>query len=417
MRIAMIGPFGLKPKGTVAVRALPMAKALAAKGHRVSIILPPWSYPQDSGREWEEDGVKICNVALPPRLPLLWHLIIACRLIRRALAIDPDVVHCFKPTAYVGIAALGIWLLKRLGLIKARLIVDSDDWEGRGGWSEVEGYTWAQKRLFAWQERWNLTHCDAVTVASRALETIVWSLGVRPSRVFYVPNGAIGGRQQPASGESSAVHRPPTVLLYTRFFEYDLERVVDIFRRVLAEVPKTRLLVVGKGLFGEEEELLALAKKAGLADRVVYAGWAEPDELPAHFAAADVAIYPYDDTLINRTKCAAKLVELMAAGLPVVADDVGQNREYIEHGVSGLLVPPGDEAAFARSVIELLQDEGLRKRLGREARRRILEEFAWDKLVANVERAYGMMSRGRSRPAPTWEGCSDSRANRYAQET
>ena len=388
MRIAMIGPFGLKPKGTVAVRALPMAKALAAKGHRVSIILPPWSHPQDWGREWEEDGVRICNVALPPRLPLLWHLIIACRLIRRALATGPQVVHCFKPTAYAGLAAMGIWLFKKLRLTKARLVMDSDDWEGKGGWSEVEGYTWAQRRLFAWQERWNLTHCDAVTVASRALETIVWSLGVRPSRVFYVPNGAMDDEQRAASVSLPAPPRPPTVLLYTRFFEYDLKRVVDIFRRVLAEVPEARLLVVGKGLFGEEEELLALAKEAGLADRVVYAGWAEPDELPAHFAATDVAIYPYDDTLINRAKCAVKLVELMATGLPVVADDVGQNREYIQHGISGLLVPPGDGEAFARSVVELLRDEGLRRRLGQEARRRIFEEFAWDKLVANVERAY-----------------------------
>lgn len=393
MRIAMIGPFGLKPKGTVAVRALPMAKALAAKGHRVSVILPPWSHPQDSGREWEEEGVQVCNVALPPRLPFLWHLIIAYRLIRRALATGPQVVHCFKPTAYAGLAAMGIWLLKKLRLTKARLVVDSDDWEGRGGWSEVEGYTWAQRLLFAWQERWNLTHCDAVTVASRALETIVWSLGVGPSRVFYVPNGATGGGQQ-ANAPSPATHRPPTVLLYTRFFEYDLERVVDIFRRVLAEVPEARLLVVGKGLFGEEEELLALAKKAGLADRVVYAGWAEPDELPAHFAAADVAIYPYDDTLINRAKCAVKLVELMAAGLPVVADDVGQNGEYIQHGISGLLIPPGDREAFARSVVKLLRNESLRRRLGQEARRRIFEEFAWDKLIADVERAYGLGGEG-----------------------
>jgi len=283
---------------------------------------------------------------------------------------------------------MGIWLFKKLRLTKARLVMDSDDWEGKGGWSEVEGYTWAQRRLFAWQERWNLTHCDAVTVASRALETIVWSLGVRPSRVFYVPNGAMDDEQRAASVSLPAPPRPPTVLLYTRFFEYDLKRVVDIFRRVLAEVPEARLLVVGKGLFGEEEELLALAKEAGLADRVVYAGWAEPDELPAHFAATDVAIYPYDDTLINRAKCAVKLVELMAAGLPVVADDVGQNREYIQHGISGLLVPPGDGEAFARSVVELLRDEGLRRRLGQEARRRIFEEFAWDKLVANVERAY-----------------------------
>ncbi|MEA3459479.1 MAG: glycosyltransferase family 4 protein [Chloroflexota bacterium] len=390
MRTAMIGPFGLRPKGTVARRALPMAKALAAEGHQVDVILPPWNYPQDSGREWKEDGVIICNIALPPHLPLIWHLAITWRLVRRALAADPDVVHCFKPMGYSGFAAMALWFLKKLGLTRARLVVDSDDWEGKGGWSDVRGYTWAQRHLFIWQERWCLTHCDAVTVASRALETIVWSLGVKPGRVSYVPNGvATSDEQQARHSRPSPAHRLPTVLLYTRFFEYDLERVVDIFRRVLAEVPEAQLLVVGKGLFGEEEELLAMMRDAGLIDRIVYAGWAEPDELPAYLAAADVAIYPYDDTLINRAKCSAKLIQLMAAGLPVVADDVGQNGEYIEYGTSGLLVPPGDREAFARSIVELLRDESLRKRLGQGARRRILKEFDWEKLVVGVRRAYG----------------------------
>ena len=191
MRIVMIGPFGLRPKGTMSVRALPLAKALVANGHRVDVIMPPWSYPQDSGREWEEDGVSIRNVTLPPRFPLFWHLIVTWRLVRCALALRPDVVHCFKPKGYAGLVALAFWLLKRLGLTKARLIVDSDDWEGKGGWNEIEPYTGLQKRFFTWQERWGLTHCDALTVASRALETIVWSLGVAPGKVFYVPNGLV----------------------------------------------------------------------------------------------------------------------------------------------------------------------------------------------------------------------------------
>lgn len=390
MRIAMMGPFGLKPKGTMVMRALPTAKALAAEGHQVDIILPSWNYPPDSGREWEEDGVKIRNITLPPHLPLLWHLAIVWRLVRRALAVNPTIIHCFKPVDYSGFAAMAIWFLKKLGLTRARLVVDSDDWEGKGGWSEAGGYTWAQRRLFIRQERWCLTHCDAVTVSSRALETIVWSLGVKPSRVSYVPNGVVeSGEQQAIHSSPSLAHRSPTVLLYTRFFEYDPERVVDIFRRVLAEVPEARLMVVGKGLFGEEEEFISTVKEAGLADHVVYAGWAEPNELPTYFATADVAIYPYDDTLINRAKCSAKLIQLMAAGLPVVADDVGQNGEYIEHGTSGLLVPPGDSETFARSVIELLQDEGLRKRLGQGARRRILKQFNWENLVVDIKRAYG----------------------------
>ena len=387
----MIGLFGLRPKGTMSVRALPMAQALVARGHRVDIILPPWSYPQDSGREWEEGGVGIRNVTLPPRFPFFWYLIVTWRLVRHALALRPDVVHCFKPKGYAGLAALAFWLLKGLGLPKSRLVVDCDDWEGKGGWNEIENYTGIQRRFFAWQERWGLTHCDALTVASRALETIVWSLGVEPSRVFYTPNGVIpsfaSNTQYPISNTQFADH--PTVLLYTRFFEFAVERVVDIFRRVLTEVTEARLLVVGRGFFGEEERLSELMREAGMADHLVYVDWVEPDELPAYFAATDVAIYPYDDTLINRTKCAVKLIDLLAAGVAVVADDVGQNGEYVVHGVSGLLVPVGDTGAFARSVVELLRDESLRTKLGQGAQRRVFEEFNWGKLVTGVEEAYG----------------------------
>ena len=391
MRIVMIGLFGLRPKGTMSVRALPLAKALAARGHRVDIIMPPWSYPQDSGREWEEDGVSIHNITLPPRLPLLGHLLITWRLVRRALALRPDVVHCFKPKGYAGLAALAFRLLKRVGLTKARLVVDSDDWEGKGGWNEIEPYSGLQRRVFAWQERWGLSHCDALTVASRALETIVWSLGVAPGKVFYVPNGVVSGfesnTQYPIPNIQFTDH--PTVLLYTRFFEFQVERVVGIFQRVLAEVPQARLLVVGKGFFGEEERLSELMQEAGMADHLVYVDWVETEKLPAYFAATDVAIYPYDDTLINRTKCAVKLIDLMAAGVPVVAEDVGQNGEYVVHGVSGLLVPVGETDAFAGSVVELLRDENLRAKLGKGAQKRISEEFDWGKLVVRVEEAYG----------------------------
>jgi glycosyltransferase involved in cell wall biosynthesis len=366
------------------VRALPLAKALATRGHKVTVVLPPWSNPEDAGRTWEDDGAHVVNIALPPRLPLLSHLVITWRLVRHALATRPDVVHCFKPKSYAGLVALTIRVLQRLGLTHTRLVVDSDDWEGPGGWNEIERYSWAQKRFFAWQERWGLTHCNAVTVASRALESIVWSLGMPSQRVFYVPNGRTG------DACVASISAGASVLLYTRFFEFRVERVVDLLRRVLAEAPEARLLVVGKGLFGEEERLLRLVHEAGIADRIDYAGWVEPNELPRYFAMGDVAIYPYDDTLINRTKCAVKLIDLMAAGKAIVADRVGQNGEYIEHGVSGLLVEPGDDEAFAGEVVRLLRDGSLRERLGREAARRVREHFAWERLAQQVERAYGV---------------------------
>jgi glycosyltransferase involved in cell wall biosynthesis len=409
MRVVMIGPFGLKPKGTMAVRALPMAKALAARGHAVTMLLPPWSNPEDSGRVFADDGVRIENIVLPPRLPLLFHALATHRLLRRARSLRPDVLHCFKPKAYAGLSAWWLWRLKRLGLSKVRLVVDTDDWEGAGGWNERERYSWAQRRFFAWQEQWGLRHCDALTVASRALESIVWSMGVPPSRVFYVPNGVEVGAWKPALSAAEGLEvgvaasnlqspisnlSPPTLLLYTRFFEFGVERAAEVFTRVLRSVPEARLLVVGKGLFGEETQLLDRARAAGWGDRVEYAGWVEPDELPDLFARADAAIYPFDDTLLNRTKCPVKLIDLLAAGVPVVADAVGQIEECVRHNETGVLVPGGDVDAMAEAVAALLLDPARARWLGTAAAHEVRVSFGWNRLVETVEGAYGMRDEG-----------------------
>ncbi len=408
MRIVMIGPFGLQPKMTMRVRALPLAQALAARGHQVTLLLPPWSHPPHSGQRWVEEGVTVENVVLPPAIPLLGHLVIAGRLLRRALALRPDVVHCFKPKAYAGLAAWGLWWLRRLGLVRLRLAVDSDDWEGFGGWNDLEPHAWPQKRFFAWQERWGLRHHDALTVASRTLQSIAWSLVVPPARVWYVPNGV--RQQQIAASEAQTAGRAGRiVLLYTRFFEFGLARVVEAFRQIHQVRPETRLLVVGRGLYGEEQQFLELCRAAGLAQAVEYAGWVETEALPDYFARADVAIYPFDDTLINRTKCAVKLLDLMAAGVPVVAEAVGQNAEMIEHGVSGLLVPPDDGAALAAVVIRLLDDAAWRARLSRGAQERIKTHLTWEHLAVQVERAY--QEAGQMNSAP-WRQAIDTTLKR-----
>jgi glycosyltransferase involved in cell wall biosynthesis len=148
------------------------------------------------------------------------------------------------------------------------------------------------------------------------------------------------------------------------------------------------LLIVGEGLFGEESDLDDMIEAAGLSEYAVFTGWVEGDRLPGYFAASDVAIFPYDDTPINRAKCSTKLADLLTGGVAVVADDVGQNSEYIVTGETGLLVPPGNDAAFGDAAVRLLADPDLRARLGTAAARRMREYFEWDKLVEEVEKAY-----------------------------
>ncbi len=388
MNIVMIGPFGLHTKSTMRERALSMARALAERGHRVTILLPPWDCLQDSGQTWPIDGVTVENVRLPPRIPAVWHLSLAARLVHRALTLRPQVIHCFKPKAYAGLAAWMLWQRKKLGLTGIRLVVDTDDWEGPGGWNELENYSRAQKQVFAWQERWGLRHADAITVASRALQTIVWSMGVPPGKVFYAPNAATA-EQIPAAPARPEPSTPPIVLHYTRFFEFGLERLAEVFASIHRARPDARLMIVGKGLFGEENRFLDLCRAAGLNDEIDYRGWVSPETLPGLFAQAHVAVYPFDDTLINRTKCAAKLRDLLAAGVPTVADAVGENAEMIVNGVSGLLVRPETPQTMVDAVLELLGDSQRRAEMSRQAHRRAVEHLSWSRLIERILTAYG----------------------------
>jgi glycosyltransferase involved in cell wall biosynthesis len=387
MRIVMIGPFGLAPKRTMSSRALPMAQALARRGHQVAMLLPPWSNPAEANTTRAVAGVTVTHVGLPLRFPIFFHVLLTLTLLRRALAEQPDVIHCFKPKAYAGLVAECVWQLKRLRMTRARLVVDADDWEGSGGWNEVEPYSWAMKKFFAWQERWGLTHADAITVASRALQTLVWSLGVARASVFYIPNGV--GPQLPSFQlpTPSAPTQLPTLLLYTRFFEFSVARVARLLVTLAAQQPTLQFVIVGNGLFGEEKQFARLLTEAGLSARVTFVGWPVADLLGI-FRRATVAIYPFDDTLLNRAKCAVKLTELLRAGVPVVAEAVGQNAEYIAHGESGLLVRAGDEPAFVQAVARVLNDAALRERLGAGAQARMQTYFRWDKLAQDVERAY-----------------------------
>jgi glycosyltransferase involved in cell wall biosynthesis len=383
MRIAMVGPFGLHPNQTMRSRALSLARPLQQRGHQVRLLMPPWQTPQEAGRQWQEDGVELRYTPLRGGLPG-----IAWQLLRETVAWRPDVVHCFKPKAYSGLVMWWLWHFRRRRL---RLALDTDDWEGWGGWNELAPYTALQKRFFAWQERWGLRHCHVLTVASRTLQSLAWSQGVPPERVVYLPNGPGIGERVEALDDSRllALANRPTLLLYSRLFEFDVQRLVVILQGVQAAVPDLAVLAVGAGLYEEDSARLKKAlATAGLEAMLVDVGWVEPGELPLLFALADVGIYLMEDTLLNRTKCPVKLADMLSQGLPVVAEAVGQVMEYVVPGQNGKLRPSGDVAGLTADLIRLLQDEGERGQLAAGARAHIANHFNWQALSEKLELAY-----------------------------
>jgi glycosyltransferase involved in cell wall biosynthesis len=398
MKVVMIGPFAFKPKGTVSARAFLMARALVERGHQVTILMPPYDNLADSGRLWEQEGVRLENMDI--RRNDAWHqIVVPGRMARRAIRLDPDVIHVFKPIGYSGLAGMYLhWFSRR------PLVLDTDDWEGIGGWSDVNPYPVLWKRLFDWQERWLASHADAVTVVSRTLQAQVWGFGVNPARVIYLPNGPDARlRQQAAvSDEERAAVRARLGVGDVPFALYlghiphgtDLDLALEAMVHLGDGLPAARLVIagVGDGL----PELQAHAEAIGVADRVIFPGWIPHEE--AHFcvATADAIVNPYRDTLINRSKCAGKVVLAMAMGKAVVTSRLGQNLEYIEDGRSGVLTEPGDADDLARGMLAVLSNRAWAAELGRNARHRIWEKFDWQVRAGEIERAYQIALAQRS---------------------
>jgi glycosyltransferase involved in cell wall biosynthesis len=399
MQIVMIGPFAWAPKGTVSARAFFIGRALVERGHRVTILMPPYNNPAHAGWEWSRDGVRLVNMPMPS-----WgdsvraRLTVPLAMARRANRLKPDLVHVFKPLGYAGLAGMHL----RLFWPRLPLVLDSDDWEGRGGWADVNPYPRLWRWFFAWQEGWLARRADVVTVASRTLQTQMWGFGLAPERVFYLPNGPDrlfrARRQVPPEAQRQlrrklGVEDAP-LALYIGHVSYgsEVNLVLEALPMVAEAIPEIRIAVIGSG-----DGLPALqeqAQRAGLAERVIFAGWVDHQQTPVYLAAADLALYPYRDTLINRAKSPSKITAYMAMGKPIVAGAVGGIVEYLEGGRAGLLVEPGDARAFAEGMIALLRDPARAAELGRRAERRIWARYDWARQVTRVEEAYQVAIRG-----------------------
>ncbi len=157
--------------------------------------------------------------------------------------------------------------------------------------------------------------------------------------------------------------------------------LVEAFDLLCRRTQGARLLVVGEGPEGDRmrEEL----ERRGLLHLARFTGAVQPSMVPGLLAEMDVAVAPYPDSP-NFYFSPLKVYEYMAAGLPVVASRIGQLEDVIEHGVNGLLCPPGDSEVLAEALDRLGKDPQLRTRLGQEARNSMLREHTWDSVAARI---------------------------------
>jgi glycosyltransferase involved in cell wall biosynthesis len=396
MNLLFIAPFALSPKATVSARMLPMADALVYRGHTVTILIPPYDNPADSGRQWSDQGVHLENLSVDKGAITAVGLgKLGLQLARRALALQPDAIHVFKP---VGPGALAMLLLYKRG--DRNLILDNDDWEGTGGWLDINPYSPIQKAIMSWQEKWCIAHAAAVTCASDTLASRSVALGHSLETITVMPNGPAHAMREQVGAASSRRNVLRTqfgwenqhILIYagTVPLNHDLDIAIHSVSKARRTTPAIRWAIVasGDGL----PSLKTAVTQAGLDDIVEYHAFMPHDKLVERLVAADIALYPYRDTNINRAKCSGKVVDYMACGLPVVVSDVGMNATYIENGRTGLLTEPGNASAFTSALVHLLAAPDDATSMGQAGRQRIWERFGWEQRIGELESIYRSVS-------------------------
>jgi glycosyltransferase involved in cell wall biosynthesis len=153
---------------------------------------------------------------------------------------------------------------------------------------------------------------------------------------------------------------------------HGVDVLCDAFRKAAAADPRLHLLVVGDGPL--RKEVMRLADE--LPGRVTFTGAIPLCEVPPWIRGMDVAVAPYP-RLDRFYFSPLKVLDAMACGVPNVASNIGQIRELLRDGETGLLVPPGDVAALAAALHQLADDAALRERIGRAALREACERHAW----------------------------------------
>lgn len=151
----------------------------------------------------------------------------------------------------------------------------------------------------------------------------------------------------------------------------------------VAQARNLRFLFVGDG--PARAEVMAVAERLGIPDRVHFTGMRPIDAVPDLLSALDIAVVP--NAAIHASPM--KLIEYMAMGLPIVAPDLPSIRAAVGEGM-GLIFPAGDMDAMRAAISGLLDDPAAAKELGRKAREHVFNELTWDHHAIKVLATLGL---------------------------
>jgi glycosyltransferase involved in cell wall biosynthesis len=281
------------------------------------------------------------------------------------------------------------------------------------GWDHAAA--WAER-----MRRWAQSCSRLLVLSPDAAERVPGLLGAEPERVVPAPNGfdpelfdrrPLRGVERMELWRSWLVREPrgwdesgrpgsvayeerdlaafaadsPVLLYVGRFTEVKrIPLLIRAYARARERFTRRAPLVLLGGHPGEweGEHPLSVVRQSGARD-VFLAGWHGHDDLPLGLNASDLVVLPSVHEQFGQV-----LVEGMACGLPALAVDAHGPATIVEPGETGWLVPPDDEDAMCAALVEAVNDESRRRRMGEAAYERSRARYSWPALAEQVARVY-----------------------------
>jgi len=367
LRIAMVTETYPPEVNGVARTMMEMVEGLRARGHAIQLVRPRQNAADRPLLNGSLQEVLGRGLAIPRYPQLKMGLPAKGALIERWRDFRPNLVH---------VATEGPLGWSALGAAEAlKLPVATDFHTNFQTYSRHYGVGWLARPVTAYLRRFH-NRAACTLVPTREMADDLGRLGFRGLRivgrgvnpaVFAPAKRSARLRESWGAGEDT-----PVALCVSRFApEKNFPMVLKAFEAIRKARPDARLVLVGDGPMSAELE------KSGVG--VVVAGRRENGELSAHYASADIFLFPStSETFGNVT------LEAMASGLAIVAYRYAAARECLRDGESALLPEVDDEAAFLLGAVRLATDAALRRRLAAAARL-AAERLTWERVVGAFE--------------------------------
>ncbi|MCX6812864.1 MAG: glycosyltransferase family 4 protein, partial [Candidatus Berkelbacteria bacterium] len=219
-------------------------------------------------------------------------------------------------------------------------------------------------------------HADKLIAVSKSVKKFIEKFGIDQEKIVVIPNAI--------EIDSSAIHTAHHAgLMVGTIGALNKQKgqiyLVQAFQKLAKSLPKARLEIIGDG--PEREKLLSDIKELDLESRVQLLG--KIDKPRKYLGSWDLFVLPSLSETFGLV-----ILEAFAAGIPVIASNVGGIPELITNGKNGYLVPSADPEKLAKAISYLLVEKKARESLVQEASKTLKEKYDWSKIILEIEREY-----------------------------